>query len=134
VEGGRHHAVLCHVSVGGVDKRNVLKRLTVKKGIDDVKYVSGAVIWRVDRDKLTRSGMMKLTSDELYRQMTIRNCNTVRKLADMMKVIRCSVSARIGPPLGSQRLCHKFETDQVHARRARARTAAVSSSSSVAIG
>ena len=68
-----------------VDKRNVLKRLTVKEGIDDVKYVSGAVIWRADRDKLTRSGMMKLTSDELYKQMTIRNCNTVRKLTDMMK-------------------------------------------------
>ena len=68
-----------------VDKRNVLKRLSIKKGIDDVKYAPGAVIWRVDRDRLTRSGMMKLTSDELYQQMTIRNCNTVRKLTDMMK-------------------------------------------------
>ena len=68
-----------------VDKRNVLKHLTIKEGIDDVKYTPGAVIWRVDRDKLTRSGMMKLTSDELYQQMTIRNCNTVRKLVDMMK-------------------------------------------------
>jgi len=67
------------------DKRNVLKRLTIKEGLDDVKYVPGAVIWRVDRDNLTRSGMMKLTSDELYQQMTIRNCNTVRKLADMMR-------------------------------------------------
>jgi uncharacterized protein (DUF1697 family) len=71
-----------------VDKRSVLKRLTIKEGLDDVKYVSGAVIWRVDRDELTRSGMMKLTSDELYQQMTIRNCNTVRKLADMMRASR----------------------------------------------
>lgn len=68
-----------------VDKRSVLKRLTIKEDLDDVKYVPGAVIWRVDRDKLTRSGMMKLTSDELYQQMTIRNCNTVRKLIEMMK-------------------------------------------------
>jgi uncharacterized protein (DUF1697 family) len=46
--------------------------------------VPGAIIWRVDRDVLTRSGMMKLTSDELYRSLTIRNCNTVRKLVALM--------------------------------------------------
>jgi uncharacterized protein (DUF1697 family) len=28
--------------------------------------------------------MMRLTSDDLYKQMTIRNVNTVRKLADLM--------------------------------------------------
>ena len=67
------------------DEPTVLDRLTIKKDIDDVKYVPGAVIWRVDRDKVTRSGMAKLTSDDLYREMTIRSCNTVRKLADMMR-------------------------------------------------
>lgn len=66
------------------DEPTVLERLTIKEDLDDVKYVPGAVIWRVDRDKLTRSGMMRLTSDELYKAMTIRNVNTVRKLADMM--------------------------------------------------
>lgn len=66
------------------DKPTVLDRLAIKQDIDDVKYVPGAVIWRVDRDKLTSSGMAKLTSDKLYQAMTIRNCNTVRKLADMM--------------------------------------------------
>lgn len=67
------------------DEPAVLERLTIKQDIDDVKYVPGAVIWRVDRDKVTRSGMAKLTSDDLYREMTIRSCNTVRKLADMMR-------------------------------------------------
>ena len=67
-----------------IDEPAVLDRLTINKEIDDVKYVSGAVIWRVDRDNLTRSGMAKLTSSELYKAMTIRNCNTVRKLVDLM--------------------------------------------------
>jgi uncharacterized protein (DUF1697 family) len=49
-----------------------------------VKYVPGTIVWRVDRDVLTRSGMMRLTSDNLYKRMTIRNINTVRKLADLM--------------------------------------------------
>jgi uncharacterized protein (DUF1697 family) len=66
------------------DEPAVLERLRINDGIDDVKYVPGAIIWRVDRDVLTRSGMMKLTSDELYRSMTIRNCNTVRTLVEMM--------------------------------------------------
>jgi uncharacterized protein (DUF1697 family) len=68
-----------------VDEPAVVERLTIKDGIDDVKYVPGAIIWRVDRAVLTRSGMMKVTSDQLYQSMTIRNCNTVRKLAELMR-------------------------------------------------
>ena len=67
-----------------VDDPSVLERLIIKDGIDDVKYVPGTIVWRVDRDVLTRSGMMRLTSDDLYKQMTIRNINTVRKLAELM--------------------------------------------------
>jgi uncharacterized protein (DUF1697 family) len=88
-EDGRRH-VRCYVMFlwDDVDQRSVLERLTIKEGLDDVKYVRGAVISRVDRGDLTRSGMMKLPGDELYEQMTIRNCNTVRKVADMMRASR----------------------------------------------
>jgi uncharacterized protein (DUF1697 family) len=68
-----------------VDDPSVLDRVTIKEGLDDVEYVAGAIVWRVDRDVLTRSGMMRLTGDDLYKRMTIRNVNTVRKLADMME-------------------------------------------------
>jgi len=68
-----------------VDDPSVLTSLIIKEGIDDVKYVPGTVVWRVARDVLTRSGMMRLTSHDLYQQMTIRNVNTVRKLADLMR-------------------------------------------------
>jgi uncharacterized protein (DUF1697 family) len=67
-----------------VDEPSVIDRLVTKEGIDDVKYVPGTIVWRVNRDVLTRSGMMRLTSDELYARMTIRNVKTVRKLADLM--------------------------------------------------
>lgn len=67
-----------------VDDASVLDQVTIKDGIDDVKYVPGTIVWRVDRDVLTRSGMMRLTSDDLYQQMTIRNVITVRKLAYLM--------------------------------------------------
>ena len=67
-----------------VDEPAVMDDLTVKEGIDDVMYEPGAIIWRVDRDVLTRSGMMKVTGSELYQSMTIRSCNTVRRLAELM--------------------------------------------------
>jgi uncharacterized protein (DUF1697 family) len=67
-----------------VDEPGIVEQLTIKDAIDDVMYVPGAIIWRVDRADLTRSGMMKITSDPLYQSMTIRNCNTVRRLEELM--------------------------------------------------
>jgi uncharacterized protein (DUF1697 family) len=68
-----------------VDSPSVLDRLTFKPEIEDVRYVSGAVIWRIDRKNQTKSGMVKLVGTPLYKQMTIRNCNTARKLLELME-------------------------------------------------
>lgn len=67
-----------------VDRKGILKDLKIKPDIEDVVYVPGALIWRVDRPAITRSGMMRIAGSDLYRAMTIRNCNTVRKLAELM--------------------------------------------------
>lgn len=69
----------------GYDNPEILKSLTIKPGIDDVKYVPGAILWRVDRKNVTKSGMMKIVGSQLYKNMTVRNCNTLRRLATMMK-------------------------------------------------
>jgi len=68
----------------GFDRKDVLDDLKIKPDIEDVVYVPGAIIWRVDRPNVTRSGMIKLVGTELYKGMTIRNCNTVRRLAELM--------------------------------------------------
>jgi uncharacterized protein (DUF1697 family) len=68
-----------------VNRPSVLKQLQIKPEIDEVRYESGAVVWRVDRKNLTRSGMMKLTSAPLYKRMSIRNVNTTRKLLELME-------------------------------------------------
>ncbi len=68
-----------------VDTPEVVDEVTVKRGIDHVRYVPGALIWRVARADLTRSGMMKLPGTDLYRSTTIRNCNTVRKLEQLSR-------------------------------------------------
>lgn len=63
----------------------VLAALRVRPEIDDVLAVPGAVIWRVDRANATRSGLQKITASPLYRRVTVRNCNTARKLLALME-------------------------------------------------
>lgn len=68
-----------------VDEPKVLEQLPIKTEIDEIKYVPGAILWRVDRENVTKSGMLKIIGTPLYKQMTIRNCNTVRKLLNIME-------------------------------------------------
>ena len=67
-----------------IDNPDVLKQITIKPDIDNVVYVPGALLWLVDRKNLTKSGMQNLIGTNIYKQMTIRNCNTVRKLATLV--------------------------------------------------
>jgi uncharacterized protein (DUF1697 family) len=67
-----------------VDNKAVLKQLPFDPAIEDVMYVPGAVIWRINRDKAARSRMFKIVGTQLHQQMTVRNPNTVRKLYELM--------------------------------------------------
>ena len=70
-----------------VDSEDVVEDLTIKPGIDEVIYVPGALLWSVARGDVTRSGMSRLVGTKLYKQMTVRNCNTTRKLAELMNEV-----------------------------------------------
>ncbi len=69
----------------GFDRKDILKEMKIKPEIEDVVYVPGTVIWRIDRSNQAKGGMIKLVGTDLYRGMTIRNCNTVRKLTELME-------------------------------------------------
>jgi uncharacterized protein (DUF1697 family) len=69
----------------GFDRKDILTELKIKPEIEDVVYVPGAVIWRIDRSNVTKSRLFKNIGTDLYKGMTIRNSNTVRKLAEMME-------------------------------------------------
>jgi uncharacterized protein (DUF1697 family) len=53
---------------------------------EEARYCAGAILSRVDRPYVGRSALHKLISadPDLYAHMTIRNCNTARKLAAMV--------------------------------------------------
>jgi uncharacterized protein (DUF1697 family) len=80
-------AMRCYVMFlwDDVDRPSVLKQLSINPDLDDVRYASGAIVWRVARKDLTKSGMMRLTGQPLYKRMTIRNVNTTRKILELME-------------------------------------------------
>lgn len=67
-----------------IDGPELLEQIVVRPEFDEVEYASGALLWRVDKAVLAKSGMMRLAGTPLYRQMTVRNVNTTRKVADIM--------------------------------------------------
>jgi uncharacterized protein (DUF1697 family) len=67
-----------------VDRPAILDELDFDPGMEDVRYVPGAVLRRVDRENAAKSRLTKIVGTPLYRQMTVRNCNTVRKLLGLM--------------------------------------------------
>jgi uncharacterized protein (DUF1697 family) len=67
-----------------IDDRKILNQLPAEAGIDQVRYTPGAVIWRVRREDAARSRMNRIVGSPIYKQMTIRNPTTIRKLFGLM--------------------------------------------------
>lgn len=64
-----------------IDSKNILNELPFQKEFIDVRYVTGAVIWNIDRENYNKSHLNKLIGHELYPYITMRNVNTARYLA-----------------------------------------------------
>ncbi len=63
--------------------RRILDRLPIKPGVDELMYRPGAVVWRVDRENVGRSQMNRIVGTPLYKKITIRSANTMRKLNEL---------------------------------------------------
>ena len=66
-----------------LDDRKILERLPARLGVDNVRYAPGAVIWQVDRKDVAKSRMNRIIGTPLYKQITIRSANTMRKLGEL---------------------------------------------------
>ena len=66
-----------------LDDRRILDRLPIKPGVDELRYTPGAVVWRVDRENVGRSQMNRIVGTPLYKKITIRSANTMRKLNEL---------------------------------------------------
>ncbi len=69
-----------------VDNSDIMKKIDVNPKIENALYLPGALVWNIGRDNVARGGGIKLIKTDIYRHMTIRNINTVRKLYQLMKL------------------------------------------------
>lgn len=69
---------------GGITPDEELVALKPRAGIDEVRTTKDAIIWKVDRVNGSRSGLLRMMGTPLYKQVTVRNINTVRKLGELI--------------------------------------------------
>jgi uncharacterized protein (DUF1697 family) len=67
------------------DKKSTLKEISVNTDVDCLVYIHGAIVWNLLRKNYTKSRMHKLIGTKVYKHMTARNVNTLRKLAERMQ-------------------------------------------------
>ncbi len=67
-----------------IDNKDILKKVIINPKIENVIYKDGALVWSIGRENISRGGGIKLIKSDLYKYMTVRNINTLRKLEQLM--------------------------------------------------
>ena len=78
----RHNVIFLRHTI---DSEKVLEGLKPESGIERVLYRPGILLWSVRAGDITRTAWVKLPGQKVYRDMTVRNLNTTRKLHELMK-------------------------------------------------
>jgi uncharacterized protein (DUF1697 family) len=67
-----------------IDSVEILEKVAHKPEIENVLYLPGALVWNIGRQNVTKGSGIKLIKTNLYKHMTVRNINTVRKLQKLL--------------------------------------------------
>lgn len=67
-----------------INNIDILKKIIIDPEIENVLYLPGALVWNIARENVAKGNGIKLIGTTIYKQMTARNVNTVRKLAELM--------------------------------------------------
>lgn len=67
-----------------INSKNILKNLEIKKDIEEHSYYNGVLFRSAKMDKITSSNMLKLSTRKEYKEMTVRNVNTTKKILELM--------------------------------------------------
>lgn len=67
-----------------IDSEEILAELPVKSDIEQLVYRPGALLWSAKAGDASRTNIAKLASRKIFRDMTVRNLNTTKKLYDLM--------------------------------------------------
>ena len=67
-----------------IDSKKILTELPVKDDIEEVVYRPGTLLWSAQASEANRSNMVKIISKKVFKDMTMRNLNTTKKLYELM--------------------------------------------------
>jgi uncharacterized protein (DUF1697 family) len=67
-----------------IDKPSIMKELRFDPAIESVTYRKGALFWAVGWKDVTKSRVARLNRSPIYKEMTVRNPNTTRKIYELM--------------------------------------------------
>ena len=68
-----------------IDSEKILLELPAKTDIEEIVYRPGTLLWSSQATEYNRTNFAKLASRKIFRDMTVRNLNTTKKLYEMMK-------------------------------------------------
>jgi uncharacterized protein (DUF1697 family) len=68
-----------------LDRPETLKLIPQNPEVDILLYQPGAIIWHIKKVDYNKSGMHKFVGTRVYKSMTARNVNTVRKLEEILR-------------------------------------------------
>tara|TARA_B100001989_G_scaffold250773_1_gene228538 strand:- start:1432 stop:1971 length:540 start_codon:yes stop_codon:yes gene_type:complete len=64
--------------------KETLKLIEKNPAVDKTQYFEGAIIWRVKKADYSKSKMNEVIKTDIYKKLTARNINTVRKIGEIM--------------------------------------------------
>jgi uncharacterized protein (DUF1697 family) len=67
-----------------IDSKQIISQFAIKKDIEQLSYYNGVLFWSAKLDGITRSTMIKLSTRKEYKEMTVRNINTTKKILAIM--------------------------------------------------
>ncbi len=67
-----------------IDTPDVIEKLGHRPEFETLTYVEGAVLQSIARQHQAKGSLAKVIGTALYSQMTVRNVNTARKLAELI--------------------------------------------------
>jgi uncharacterized protein (DUF1697 family) len=68
-----------------IDSKDVIGAIKWKPEFETVTYVPGTLLWSAHVSDITKTAMLKLASQKIFQDMTVRNLNTTLKLHDLMQ-------------------------------------------------
>lgn len=63
----------------------IIEQLGYRPEFEDLRYVDGAILAHLERKHQSKSSLLRAIGTPIFQHMTVRNVNTARKLAELVK-------------------------------------------------